>query len=119
VTLRIDPASLPWLPGALDLALTNSTGGGKSNRTHFSPGTEADSAMSDAELSGVHDPQTSGGLFAVLSRDRLIESLNALAAAGATAWVIGEVVTRDRFDVRLSRGVVTGGALAESSHGMV
>jgi selenide,water dikinase len=119
VTLRIDPASLPWLPGALDLALTNPTGGGKSNRTHFAAGTKADSAMSDAELSGVHDPQTSGGLFAVLSRDQLSASLEALRAVGAAAWIIGDVVTREGVDVRLSRGAVAGGALAESSRGMV
>lgn len=39
----------------------------------------------------LHDPQTAGGLLAVVPRARAAEVLAQFAAAGETAWIIGEV----------------------------
>jgi len=101
VTLQIDLAALPWLPGTLDLAGAHTTGGGQSNRTHFGPTTVVGREASGAEAAALYDPQTSGGLFAILSPERATEALDLLSRAGVTAWVIGEVLARDAADVRV------------------
>ena len=119
VTLGIDPRLVPWLPGALDLALAHPTGGGESNRTYFALTTATDTPMSDAEMVAVHDPQTSGGLFAIVSPEQLEEALEALSRAGVSAWVIGEVLPPDGVHVRLTGRVRAGGVLAEPSRGVV
>jgi selenide,water dikinase len=64
VTLEIDTASMPILPGALDLASANVPGGGRTNVEHFGGNVLVSPAVSEDLLTLLHDPQTSGGLLA-------------------------------------------------------
>ena len=64
VTLEIETASVPLLPGALDLAAANIPGGGRTNAQHFGPDAEVSPGVSNDLLAVMHDPQTSGGLLA-------------------------------------------------------
>jgi selenide,water dikinase len=64
VTLEIDTASIPILPGALDLASANIAGGGRTNAEHFGPDVLVSPGVPADLLPLLHDPQTSGGLLA-------------------------------------------------------
>jgi selenide, water dikinase len=64
VTLEIETASVPLLPGALDLAAANIPGGGRTNAQHFGPDVRVLPGVSNDLLAVMHDPQTSGGLLA-------------------------------------------------------
>ena len=66
VTLRIQAAAVPVLMGAAALAGSNSTGGGASNRAYFSPGVRLGSGVAEDLVGVLFDPQTSGGLLAVV-----------------------------------------------------
>ena len=78
--LRLD--ALPALPGAHDLAA-------RGVASTMAPANAAASGQSAPLLT---DPQTSGGLLAGISPDRIDACLAALGAAGCTAARIGEVV---------------------------
>jgi selenide,water dikinase len=68
VTLEIETASVPLLPGALDLAAANVPGGGRTNAQHFGPEVQVSPGVSNDLLAVLHDPQTSGGLLASVDR---------------------------------------------------
>jgi selenide,water dikinase len=74
VTLEIDSASLPLLPGALELAPRFQPGGLKSNRKQFEPQVEWRDDGSEARRALLFDPQTSGGLL-LLARPGEAEAL--------------------------------------------
>jgi selenide,water dikinase len=62
LTLEIEVEALPWLPGALDLALRFQPGGLKANRRAYE-GSVGGSAGDDRRRALLFDPQTSGGLL--------------------------------------------------------
>jgi selenide,water dikinase len=97
VTIDLDVAALPLLPGARGLALGNRTGGMVNNRAHFGSAIEEGSLPADL-LALAFDPQTSGGLLASVDASKLEAVLAALTAAQAGASVVGRVVaaTGDR-----------------------
>lgn len=68
--LEIDLASLPLLPGALELAPDNQAGGLKANRKQFADRVESRGVPDPALHTLVYDPQTSGGLLLCLAPDR-------------------------------------------------
>ncbi len=91
VTLVIDMAAVPALPGALALALGNRTGGLVNNRAHF--GALIDEGDVPADLVALaFDPQTSGGLLAAVDPGAAPRVLAALISAGVDAAVIGSVL---------------------------
>jgi selenide,water dikinase len=90
VALVIQGAALPLLPGALDLAPANRSGGMTTNREHFGPGVEIGPGVSDELQSLVFDPQTSGGLLVAVDPAQADACLAALKSAGVPAVVIGE-----------------------------
>ena len=91
VTLVIDIAAVPALPGALALALGNRTGGLVNNRAHF--GALIDEGDVPADLVALaFDPQTSGGLLAAVDPGAAPRVLAALTSAGVAAAVIGSVL---------------------------
>ena len=66
VTLELEAAALPLLPGAVDLALSFQAGGLKANRRHFEPDVEYRALPDEPLRALLYDPQTSGGLLLLL-----------------------------------------------------
>ena len=92
VTLEIEAASVPLLPGALDAVLAGAVPGGLRNNRDF--------ASCDVEIAGVidavllqllYDPQTSGGLLISLPESDVLPH----------ARRIGRVLPRDNKAIRL------------------
>src|SRR6476620_10338183 len=70
--LVIEASALPSLPGAIDLARDGvETGGAAHNRRFVLDDLEIGPNVHDELVTLAHDPQTSGGLLAALSPDRL------------------------------------------------
>jgi selenide,water dikinase len=87
-----DAATLPALPGAVDLARAGvETGGAAHNRRFVLPELDVDARVSPELVTLAHDPQTSGGILAAIPAERLGVVEPAFEAAGVTAWRIGRV----------------------------
>ncbi len=93
VALRLRAAAIPILDGVRALAEADvAPGGSRANLAWVAPHVRFSSAL-DAPLRLIlADAQTNGGLFAAIRRDALDGTLDALAAAGAQASVVGEVL---------------------------
>jgi selenide,water dikinase len=63
VTLELDAAALPSLPGARELASDHQPGGLKANRRQYEPLVEYATPPDEATRALLYDPQTSGGLL--------------------------------------------------------
>jgi selenide,water dikinase len=63
LTLEIEAAALPLLPGARELAPSFQAGGLKANRRQFEPDVEYAARLDAALAALLFDPQTSGGLL--------------------------------------------------------
>jgi selenide,water dikinase len=101
VTLRLRLEAIPFFPGVVDLVPGNTTGGGATNRQHFSAGVElsadafkASDAAAENLTSLLYDPQTSGGLLVSVDPGLLDPARRALAARGVQAAVVGMVEAR-------------------------
>ena len=93
LTLEIDAAALPLLPGALELAGHFQAGGLKANRREFEPRIEYAGTPDEARAALLFDPQTSGGLLLLVPEERA----RALLAELPAARVIGRSLPpRDR-----------------------
>ncbi|GLK55744.1 selenide,water dikinase [Methylopila capsulata] len=106
VAAEIDPAALPLLPEAAELAARGFASTALPQTLANLPrigGGEGVPAWLKALL---FDPQTSGGLLAAVAEDQAGPCVAALHAAGATgAAVIGRIVARDGGpDIRLVSG---------------
>jgi selenide,water dikinase len=87
-----DAAALPILPGALDLAQAGvETGGAAHNRRFVASSLTVGAGVSPDLVTLAHDPQTSGGLLAAISPDRLAAVEFALDAAAVPHWRVGRV----------------------------
>jgi selenide,water dikinase len=102
VTLVIDAARVPLLPGALELVEGNQTGGGTQNRRHFGPRIRMDD-VSDTLASVLYDPQTSGGLLASMDAGAWPAARAACEARGIEAHLVGTVQARPATDAPLVR----------------
>jgi selenide,water dikinase len=91
VTLRLRPAAIPLIPGALDLAADNRAGGLRTNAVHFEASVRIDGTVDEALITLLYDPQTSGGLFAAVHPAQVARALAALGAAGIAATSVGTV----------------------------
>jgi selenide,water dikinase len=88
VTLEIEAAALPLLPGALDLAPRFQPGGLRANRRAFEPLVDV-RGRPDAALEALfYDPQTSGGLLLLVPPDEVA----ALLAETEGAVLVGRVL---------------------------
>lgn len=94
VTLHIDVAALPLLPGAEALTAFR-TRASKSNREYVESSARYEPGIDPIRLEFVWDAQTSGGLLLSVSPDRA-EALVAEARRGGAEWacVIGEVTAK-------------------------
>jgi selenide,water dikinase len=90
-TLQIEVASVPVLDGALELLEGNTPGGARTNHEHFADSIAVDGGADPRRVRLLYDPQTSGGLLAAVAADAVPAALEAFAARGARAWVIGRV----------------------------
>jgi selenide,water dikinase len=103
VTLQLNAAVLPLLPGAPDLAEEGHlTGGCTRNRTYLADKVTIDGSVRSGVIEVAFDPQTSGGLLIALPRadaPRLVEELRANGVAAAT--VVGSAMPREGPMVRL------------------
>jgi selenide,water dikinase len=98
VTIEIDLKALPIIPGVLDMAAQNRSGGMKTNEEHFLPGMEfltsgGGPVAPDARRDILFDPQTSGGLLIAVAAQPADALMADLISAGISAVFIGRVVT--------------------------
>lgn len=93
VTIEIDVAAVPLIPGALDLA-GNRSGGLKTNDEHFAGGVAGAERVSPATLALLFDPQTSGGLLAAVAPAASEDAAGAFEVAGLRAARVGRVLPR-------------------------
>jgi len=110
VTLLIDVSRVPMLPGALELADDNRTGGGANNARHFGPRVVLHD-VSAAQASVLYDPQTSGGLLASIDAASVPAARAAFAERGIEAHLVGVVRARDGADgplLHAAQGLPTG-----------
>mgnify|MGYP006287122117 CR=1 FL=1 len=91
VTIEIDTRALPIIPGVLDIAAQNTSGGMKSNKGHFGGGLEYCSVIPDPIRDLLFDPQTSGGLLIAVGKPELKTVVSNLASSGIHASVVGSV----------------------------
>jgi selenide,water dikinase len=91
VTLVIESGAIPFFPGVEALVKANTTGGGKTNRDHFSARVRFASSVDDTTQALLFDPQTSGGLLVSIAPAVADVVRAALHAAGVPAWTVGQV----------------------------
>ena len=89
VTLVFEAAALPILPGALELAMGNLPGGGRTNETHFGAAVAVAPGVDEPLRRVAFDPQTSGGLLLAVAPDHESALLDSLRAAGVEAVRVG------------------------------
>jgi selenide,water dikinase len=98
VTLELDLAALPALPGALALALSFQPRGLRANRDRYEPLVEYRQDPDDAHRALLFDPQTSGGLLLSVPADQAASVLADLPHARA----IGRVVASATHPLRVT-----------------
>jgi selenide,water dikinase len=93
VAMKINIDTLPFLPGAADLAAQGvSSGGLDRNREYYGQWWQQGESNGGPEETLIFDPQTSGGLLVAVSAAELQNVLAEFKAAGEDVWHIGEVV---------------------------
>jgi selenide,water dikinase len=98
VTLEIDTAAIPLLPGALESIRAGAISGGLNNNRDFaSCVVEEIGTVDPALLQLLYDPQTSGGLLISLNAS----DADALVASLPGARIVGRVLPRDNKAIRL------------------
>jgi selenide,water dikinase len=98
VTLRIDVARVPILPGARAAWKRGARTGGAERNVDWLEGTIGWGTAADAERALLVDPQTSGGLLLAVPATAVAEYLSRVS--GAT--VIGTVVPREEKEITLA-----------------
>ena len=95
VTFEIDSASVPLIPGALELAAAGLlTSGDKSNRRYVGEDVSIGDGVSKEMGSLLFDPQTAGGLLISVEKGRAAELLSSLRENYPDASLIGRARER-------------------------
>ena len=102
VTLTLEAAALPLIPGILTIVAANKSGGMGTNREHFAAGIEFGPNVAAELRDLVFDPQTSGGLFLSVASAQAHQVVEALKNAGVPACFVGtaELETGPRLKIR-------------------
>ncbi len=102
VTLELQAAALPLIPGVLAMVAVNKSGGMGTNREHFADGVAFGEGV-QAELADLlFDPQTSGGLFLSVAAVQADGILEALTRAGVQACFVGHVEPSSKSRIRVT-----------------
>ena len=91
VSISIETAKVPILPGALELGRKNLPGGGRTNEEHFASRVRTETAIAPDLLALLYDPQTSGGLLAAIDPAAARAVIDRLESSGVPAVEIGAV----------------------------
>ena len=91
VTIEIDVNALPIIPGVLEIASQNKSGGMQTNKDHFLPQVEFRREIPDDLRDLIFDPQTSGGLLISVSAESADGVLADLKKVGISAVFVGIV----------------------------
>jgi selenide,water dikinase len=95
VSILINPAAVPLLDGALELAAAGViTGADKTNREYVGEDIEMDESVSKEMGRLLYDPQTAGGMLISIAAERAPDLLARLQENYPQAAVIGRVVER-------------------------
>ena len=93
VSILIEPASVPLLDGALELASAGMlTSGDKTNREYIGEDIEIDESVDKDVVKLLFDPQTAGGMLISIPDDRADDLLGRLRENYPNAKVIGRVI---------------------------
>ena len=93
VTIEINPASVPLLDGALDLAAAGLlTGADKTNREYVGEDIEIDESVDKNLVKLLFDPQTAGGMLISISTDRADDLLVRLRENYPRVGIVGHVL---------------------------
>ena len=101
VTLVLNAAALPLLPGATMLAEENLPGGGRTNQDYFGPRIAVAATVAEPVRLVAFDPQTSGGLLLALDPSVAGAFMTRLEEAGVQGHEIGRVIARDSSGIRV------------------
>jgi len=91
VSMVFETASLPILPGALELSLSSLPGGGRTNQAHFGARVSVSRLVDEPRRRVAFDPQTSGGLLIVVDPRAAGVLVRELERAQVTVWTVGHV----------------------------
>ena len=108
VGARIYTAAVPLQEGVLDLVRAGVYAGGLRANRDFLAARVAGMPMDDPLTLALFDPQTSGGLLMAVSLERHGALLDELAAAGVSAWTVGEIVASPVGAIELQAGPADG-----------
>jgi len=101
VTLTLDAAALPIIPGVLEMVGRNKSGGMGTNREHFAPGVEFGDHVADELRDLIFDPQTSGGLFLSVDAKEAELILECVQKANVPAVFVGSVEVQGSSKLRI------------------
>jgi selenide, water dikinase len=100
VTIQIDPAKVPVLEGALELAAAGLlTSGDKTNREYIGEDVEIDETVDKNLVKLLFDPQTAGGMLISISPDRADDLLVRLRENYPQAETIGRVLDHGEHSI--------------------
>jgi selenide, water dikinase len=103
VTLEIEAARVPLIPGALELAAAGMlTSGDKSNRAYVGEDVKIGESIGKELASLLFDPQTAGGLLISVEAGRAGELLSRLREGYSDAAIIGRAVERGPRLIRVN-----------------
>lgn len=92
VTVRINVASVPIIPGAIELTEKGQlTGGGRDNIKYCEPKVTYTKPLSDSMIHVLHDPQTSGGLLIAVHPVDADKCLDEILTESPSSAIIGDI----------------------------
>jgi selenide, water dikinase len=104
VTIEIEAAAVPLLPGALELAAAGMlTSGDKTNREYVGQEVRIDESVNQNVVKLLFDPQTAGGMLIAMAQQRATELLDTLKQNYPQAATIGVVRERGSHSLVVSR----------------
>jgi selenide,water dikinase len=105
VTIFIEPAKVPLLDGALELAAAGIlTSADKTNREYVGEDIEIDESVSKEMRCLLYDPQTAGGMLIAVPHNSSAALLQRLKETYTQADVIGQVVAKASHSIMVKSG---------------